>query len=207
MKDRCLTDEEMSAYVDGVVDADLRKEIEEHLAECPVCLHHVAELKELVSPQVVYAAVPSPEALSKAEDIISRYAQPSSGFDITVALRQGLCKVLDTTGDILTPRGLAPIPVRGESRTEPAPRIAKSISGYLVTVELPTRKGRVQPKVMVVQEASSDRPDGIKVKLYSPGACETKYTEGGRTAFQPVGSGDYTIDIEDIGTIELEITA
>jgi len=206
MKDRCLTDEEMSAYVDGVVDADLRQRIEDHLAECPVCLHHVAELKELVSPQVVYAAIPTAEALSKAEDIISQYANPSSGFDVTVALRQGICRVLETTGDILTPRGLAPIAVRGEGGTEPAPRIAKSISGYLVTVELPIRKGKLQPRVMVVQETSSDKPDGVKVKLYSPGACETKYTEAGKTAFQPVGSGDYTIEIEDIGTIELEIT-
>ena len=206
MKDRCLTDEEMSAYVDGVVDADLRRRIEKHLAECPVCLHHVAELKELVDPQVAYAAVPTAEALSKAEDIISQYAQASSGFDITVALRQGLCKILETTGDLLTPRGLAPVAVRGEGRVEPAPRVAKSLSGYLVTLELPTKKGRLQPKVMLALEASSDKPDGIRIKLYSPGACETKYTEAGRAAFQPVGSGDYTIDIEDIGTIELEIT-
>jgi hypothetical protein len=205
MKDRCLTDEEMSAYIDGVVDTALRTKIEEHLAECAVCLHHVAELKELVSPQVVYAAMPTPEALSKAEDIISRYASPASGFDIAVALRQGLCKVLETTGDILTPRGLSPAPVRGENRTGATPRIAKSLSGYLVTVELPARKGGLQPKVMVVHEVSADKPDGIKIKLYSPGACETKYTESGMAAFQPVGSGDYTIDIEDIGTIELEI--
>ncbi len=206
MKDRCLTDEEMSAYVDGVVDTDLRMRIETHLAECAVCLHHVAELKELVSPQVVYAAVPTAEALSKAEDIISQYAGPAFGFDITVALRQGLCKVLETTGDLLAPRALSPVSIRGESRTELTPRIAKSLSGYLVTVELPARKGRLLPKVMVVHEVSSDRPDGIKIKLYSPGACETKYTESGVAAFEPVGSGDYTIDIEDIGTIELEIT-
>ena len=206
MKDRCLTDEEMSAYIDGVVDADLRRRIEEHLAECAVCLHHVAELKELVSPQVVHAAMPTPEALSKAEDIISQYARTASGFDITVALRQGLCKVIQTTGDLLTPRGLSPVPVRGESRTELTPRIAKSLSGYLVTVELPARKGGLQPKVMMVQEASSEKPDGVKIRLYSPGACETKYTQGGRATFQPVDSGDYTIDIEDVGIIELEIT-
>jgi hypothetical protein len=189
-----------------VVGTDLRKRIEEHLTECAVCLHHVAELKELVSPQVAYAAVPTPDALSQAEDIISQYARPASGFDITVSLREGICKVLETTGNLLTPRGLAPIPVRGEGRAELTPRIAKSLSGYLVTVELPTRKGRLQPCVMVVQEASSDGPDGIKIKLYSPGACETKYTESGKATFQPVGSGDYTIDIEDIGTVDLEIT-
>jgi anti-sigma factor RsiW len=206
MKDRCLTDEEMSVYVDGVVDSDLRRRIEEHLSDCAVCLHHVAELKELVSPKVAQAAVPTPEALSKAEDIISQFARPAPGFDITVALRQGLCKVLETTGELLTPRGLAPVAVRGDGRTALTPRIAKSIAGYLVTVELPARKGRLRPKVMVVQEASSQRPDGIKIKLYSPGACETKYTESGKAAFQPVGSGDYTIDIEDIGTVELEVT-
>jgi hypothetical protein len=206
MKDRCLTDEEMSAYIDGVVDTDTRSRIEAHITECAVCLHHVAELKELVSPEVANAAVPSPEALSKAEDIIAQYAHPSPGFDIAVTLKQGFCKVLETTGDLLTPRGLSPAPVRGASRKTLIPRIGKSISGYLVTVELPTHEGNLRPKVTLVHEASSDKPDGIKVKLYSPGACETKYTEGGRAAFHPVGSGDYTIDIEDIGTVELEIT-
>jgi hypothetical protein len=207
MRDRCLTDEEMSAYVDGVVDSDLRARIEGHLAECAVCLHHVAELKELVSPQVVHAAVPSPEALAKAEEIITQYTHPAPGFDIAVTLKEGLCRVLETTGDLLTPRMPSPVPVRGANRDQLAPRVAKSISGYLVTVELPIRKGNLRPRVVVVHEESSERPDGIKVKLYSPGASETKYTQGGKASFQSLGPGDYSIEIEDIGTIDLDVTA
>jgi hypothetical protein len=206
MMDRCLTDEEMSAYVDGVVDDVTRTRIETHLAECAACLHHVAELKELVSTQPAGAAVPSADALSKAEELISQYTHSTPGFDIAVSLKQGLCKILETTGDLLTPRTLSPEPVRGESPGGLIPRVAKSISGYLVTLELPPRMERLEPRLTVVSEASSDRPDGIKVKLYSPGACETKYTYKGKAAFQPVGPGDYSIEIEDIGTIDLDIT-
>jgi hypothetical protein len=205
MRDRCLTDEEMSAYVDGVVDDDARTRIETHLAECAVCLHHVAELKELVSTELAHAAVPTVEALSKAEDIIAQYTHLAPGFDIAVTLRQGLCRVLETTGDLLTPRRLSPEPVRGAGRNDLIPRIAKSVAGYLVTVELPAEKGSLRPKVTVVQETSSERPDGLKIKLYSPGACETKYTRNGKAAFDPVGPGDYSIEIEDIGTIDLDI--
>jgi hypothetical protein len=206
MNDRCLTDEEMSAYVDGVADADLRSRIEEHLAACAVCLHHVAELKELVSTQTAQTSIPTPEALAKAEDVIALYTHAAPGFDITVALREGLCKVLETSGNLLTPRRLSPEPIRGDSEEQLTPRISKSISGYLVTVELPAEKGRLRPRVTVVQEAGPDRPDGIRIKLYSPGACETKYTRGGKAVFEPVGPGDYSIDIEDIGTIDLDIS-
>jgi anti-sigma factor RsiW len=206
MRDRCLTDEEMSAYVDGVVDDGTRAWIEAHLTECAVCLHHVAELKELVSTEPAHAAVPTAEALSRAEDIISQHTHPVPGFDIAVALREGFCKVLETTGDLLTPRRLSPVPLRGEAPGQLIPRIAKSVSGYLVTMELPAQKGNLRPKVTVVHESSSDRPDGVKVKLYSPGACETKYTRNGKAAFDPVGPGDYSIEIEDIGVIDLDVT-
>jgi hypothetical protein len=206
MKDRCLTDEEMSAYVDGVVDDDTRARIETHLADCAVCLHHVAELKELVSEEPAHAAVPTVEALSRAEDIIAQYTHFAPGFDIAVRLREGLCKVLETTGELLTPRRLSPEPVRGEAGNELIPRIAKSVAGYLVTVELAARKDGVRPRVVVVHEPSSERPDGIKIKFYSPGACETKYTQDGRADFNPVGPGDYSIEIEDIGTVDLDVT-
>ena len=206
MRDRCLTDEEMSAYIDGVVDDDTRARIETHLADCAVCLHHVAELEELVSAEPAHAAVPTVEALSRAEDIIAQYTHLAPGFDIAVKLREGLCKILETTGELLTPRRLSPEPVRGEAGNDLIPRIAKSVAGYLVTVELPADKESLRPRVIVVHEASSEKPDGLKVKLYSPGACETKYTRSGRADFDPVGPGDYSIEIEDIGTVDLDIT-
>ena len=69
MKNRCLTDEEMTSYVDGVVGDGLRKKIEAHLSACPVCLHNVAELKELVSPEAE-TSKPVPEnALARAESL------------------------------------------------------------------------------------------------------------------------------------------
>jgi hypothetical protein len=206
MRERCLTDEEMSAYVDGVVDTDLRARIEEHLSECAVCLHHVAELKELVTAQMALPGVPTAEALSRAEEIIAQYTHEIRGFDIAVSLRDGLCKLLQTTGEIVTPRRLSLEPVRGDGRAELIPRVAKSIAGYLVTAELLPHKGSVVPRLTIVQEATSNKPDGIRIKLYSPGACETKYTEGGKAAFAPVGPGQYTIEIEDIGTIDLDVT-
>ena len=67
MKNRCLTDEEMTSYVDGVVGGGLRKKIEAHLAACPVCLHNVAELKELVSPEAGLSKPVPESALARAE--------------------------------------------------------------------------------------------------------------------------------------------
>ena len=204
MKNRCLTDEEMTSYVDGVVGDGLRKRIEAHLAACPVCLHNVAELKELVSPEAGIGK-PVPEgALAMAESLIALHTH-THDFDIVAVLKNGACRILETTGDLLTPRMPATAAVRG-SRSKPlSPRIARSLSGFLVTVELKTRADEVRPALTIVEEATSDGPDGVKVQLCAPGTCETRYSHQGKADFSPVGQGLFRIDIEGIGSIDLEI--
>lgn len=204
MKNRCLSDDEMTAYVDGVVDGSGRERIEAHLSECPVCLHHVAELKELVSPEGALEPVPE-NVLLKAEGLIASHTRPPAEFDIVAVVKGGVCRILDTTGELLTPLRPVAAPVRGDARKSLSPRIAKSISGHLVTVELPTRKGDIRPTLTITDESTSARPDGIKTRLYSPGASETKYTHNGKVTFSPVGHGIFRIEIEDVGNIDLEV--
>jgi hypothetical protein len=208
MKDRCLTDEEITAYVDGVAEPSVRKRIEEHISECGLCLHNIAELKQLVSPVHMGSdALPEP-VLARAERLIEKHTGAGRDFDITTILRDGVCRILESTGNLLPPLGLAPVAVRRERRDRrggPGPRLAKSLSGYLVTVELSARKDTIRPKLTLVEEMSSVRPDGIKAKLYSPGACETKYSRNGALTFSAVGRGFFRIDIDEIGSIGLEV--
>jgi hypothetical protein len=206
-KDRCLSADEVAAYVDGAVRPDLRKRIEEHIGRCSACLHSVAELKHLVSVRTT-EKLPA-AALARAEGIVERELSRLSGtlpqLDVVLALTSGVCKILKTTGEMLSPGRLAPVTVRGEKRPAPSPRVAKALSGYLVTLELVSGKQGVQPRLAIVEEASAERPDGIKAKLRGPDASDTKYTRAGKIAFSPVGSGTYQIDIEKIGKIELDI--
>lgn len=205
MKDRCLTDDEITAYVDGVAEPPERERIEEHISRCGLCLHNVAELRQLVSSQHA-SPIPLPETLlARAEAIIDRHVGSSGEFDITTVLKEGICRILESTGSLLPPRRLTPVPVRRRHRGRENPRLAKSLAGYLVTVELAAEKDGVVPKLTLTEEASSARPDGIKAKLYSPGACETKYSRNGKLAFAAVGRGFFRIDIEEIGTIGLEV--
>jgi len=202
---KCLTDDEVTSYVDGVVGSNLRKRIEDHLARCSFCLHNVAELKCLVAAESA-AGAPLPEAaMARAAGLIARQAGSSSEFDITLAIRGGVCRLLETTGNLLLPVSLAPAPVRGERRPAPGLRVAKSLSGYLVTLEMISGKQAVEPTVTIVEEASSAKPDGIKAKLYTPGAAETKYSRAGKMRFSALKPGAYRIDIEEIGTIRLDI--
>jgi hypothetical protein len=205
MRDRCLTDEEITSYVDGLVKDEARKEIEEHLAGCPICLHQVAELKQLVDADVAGQVTVPEAALAKAQDLLAAYTSAQSRLDIIAILRDGACRILETTGDLLTPRRVSPAPMRGGTGRSLAPRIARSLCGHLVTIELHLREDGVQPVLILVEEATSLRPDGIKAKLYCPGSCETKYTQGGKVVFQPLSQGTYRIDIEEIGSIDLEI--
>jgi hypothetical protein len=204
MKDRCLTDDEITAYVDGVAEASARKRIEQHLAQCGLCLHNVAELKKLVSSHETDATPLPDAALARAEAVIEKY-MGSREFDITLAIRNGICRILESTGNLLPPRRLSPVAVRREKRSTTSPRIAKSLSGYLVTVELTPKKDSVQPKLSLVEEISSERPDGVKAKLYSPGACETKYSRRGNIDFSAIGPGLFRIDIDEIGSVGLEV--
>jgi anti-sigma factor RsiW len=205
MKDRCLSDDEITSYVDGVVEASMRKRIEAHLSKCALCLHNVAELKQLIDSQHASPTMPTDAALAKAESLIARRTQSPRQFDITVVLRDGICRILESTGNLLLPRQPSTVPVRGKKRGALGPRIAKSLAGYLVTVELTPGEDTVRPKLTLVEEASSTKPDGVKARLYSPGACETKYSHRGQVIFPALGQGFFRIEIEEIGTIGLDI--
>jgi anti-sigma factor RsiW len=207
-RDRCLSDDEVAAYVDGAVKRDLRKRIEEHLAQCSTCLHSVVELKHLVSAAHAQEKLPA-AALARAESIVertrSRASETLPELDIVLALKSGICKILETTGEVLRPGRLAPVTVRGERRTAPSPRVAQSLSAHLVTLELVSAKQGVEPRLTIVEEASAERPDGIKAKLRGPDASDTKYSRAGKIGFSPVGPGTYRIEIEKIGRIRLDI--
>ena len=84
-------------------------------------------------------------------------------------------------------------------------KVAKSLSGYLVTLEITSSKQAVEPTLRIVEEVSSAKPDGIKAKLYTPGAAETKYSRAGKMRFSALKPGVYRIEIEEIGTIRLDI--
>ncbi len=205
MKNRCLTDEEMTSYVDGIVGDGMRRKIEAHLAACPICLHNVAELKELVSPEAGMGK-PIPEsALARAESLIALHTHAHGEFNIVAVLKNGICRILETTGDLLTPRMPSTAAVRGTGSKALSPRIARSISGFLVTVELKARADEVRPALSIIEEATSDAPDGVKTQFYAPGTCETKYSHNGKTTFSPVTRGLFRVDIEGIGSIDLEI--
>ena len=214
-REKCLTDDEVASYVDGVVKPDLKKRIEDHLVRCNFCLHNVAEIKQLVGSGAGLPGALPAEALARAETLVAQHTQRAPQFDITLALKSGICKLLETTGDLLVPGRLAPVELRGEKRStdrpsgdrrnSPSLKIAKSLSGYLVTLEFVAERQAVLPKLTIVEETSSGRPDGIKAKLYSPGASETRYSRRGRMSFPALKPGIYGIDIEEIGRIRLDI--
>jgi hypothetical protein len=218
-REKCLSDDEVAGYVDGVVKPEIRKRIEDHLPHCSLCLHHVAELKQLVGSEATLPGVLPAQALARAESLIASETQAVPEFAIALALKSGICKLLETTGDLLAAGRLAPVALRGdrpqpgESSAEssggkidgPSLRVAKSLSGHLVTLELVAERETVLPKLVIVEETSSARPDGIKAKIYSPGTSETRYSRQGRITFSALKPGVYGIDIEEIGRVRLDI--
>jgi anti-sigma factor RsiW len=205
-KGKCLTDDEAAAYADGSARPDLRRRIEDHLARCNACLHGVAELKQLLRPaasgQAAGAALPA-RVLARAEDIIERSTAAVPEMAITLTVKAGLCTILHTTGRLLAPAQLAP--VRSGDAPRGRPTVTESLSGHLVTLELATKERRAQPKLMIMRESSSIRPDGVKAVISSGGVRQTRYTRSGRASFTPLGPGVSIIEIEDIGRIRIEV--
>ena len=205
MKHRCLTDEEITTYVDGVASPALRKKIEEHLSQCSLCLHNVAELKQLIGKGGAMDMTPPRSAMARAEGILAEHLQSAQLFDITAVLRNGLCRILECTGELLPPRRLSTVAMRGKRQGGLSTRVAKSLSGYLVTLELTPIDDDVRPSLTLFEEVSSLKPDGIKAKLYSPGASETKYSHEGHVRFSSIRQGFFKIEIEEVGRIRLDI--
>jgi len=204
-KIKCLSGDEVAAYVDGAVKQGLRKRIEEHLLRCNSCLHSVAELKQLVSSERrIDASVPA-ATLARVDNMIAGRISASRQLDVTLALKDGVCRILETTGKLLLPGRLSPVRVRAERRIDPSPRISKELSGYLVTLELVPSGKTVEPRLVIVQETSSARPDGVKARLISTAGSQIKYSRAGKIAFSAVEAGAHSIEIEKIGRINLTV--
>jgi len=205
MKNECLTESEISAYVDGTLEARARERAESHLERCRLCLNSVAEVKQLTDAHEA-SPVPTPEAaLARAREIIEAGAASMPGFSIVAALRQGMVKIIETTGSLLPPPRLEPVAVRKRRDSKLLPRVARSISGYFVTVELSEEGGEFAAEITIVDEKTSELPDGLKAKLHAEGGSETRYSRSGRLRFTSLKRGTSDLHLENIGRIRLEI--
>ncbi len=205
MKRECLTQAEAAAYVDGALGADEREKAERHLERCAHCRRSVAELKRLVDAHEAEPVRTPGAALDRAAAIVARGVRAGPVLSITAGLRRGVVKILETTGNILPPPRLEPVPVRGTRRADPGPRVAESLSGYLVTVEIGEDEGGLTAEIDIVDEGSSERPDALKAKLRSADATQTRYSRSGKVRFTSLGTGRFEVDLEGIGVIALEI--
>ena len=111
MKSECLTEAEMAAYVDCALEASARERVESHLERCQACLHGVAELKRLVDAHEAGPVRTPQAALARATEIVEAVGRSAPVFSIVAALQQGLLKILETTGSLLPPPRLEPVPV------------------------------------------------------------------------------------------------
>jgi len=205
MKNECLTESEISAYVDGTLDGAARERVESHLERCRICLNSVAEVKRLADAHGS-SPVKTPEAaLARAREIVEAGAASMPGLSIVAALSQGLVKIIKTTGSLLPPPRLEPVAVRKRKDSKLLPRVAKSLSGYFLTVELSEDGGEFAADITIVDEKTSELPDGIKAKLHAAGASQTRYTRSGRLRFTSLKRGRSEFELEDIGRISLEI--
>ena len=205
MTDKCLTEAEIAAFVDGSAGPDLVREIEAHLALCGACLRSVAEVKRLADAYETSPVRTPQAALSRAMDIVRTRAHAAPGLSIVATLHEGILKILETTGSLIPPPRLAPVQVRSKQGTGPAPRVARSMSGHLVTVELGREDTGFTVDVTLLEEKSDERPDGVKVKLYSAQSTQTRYSRAGRVRFASLEKGTSDLDIEGVGRISLEI--
>lgn len=205
MKSKCLTDEEIAAYVDGTADGGTRLKVENHIAHCRLCLHSIAEVKQLSDANEESPVHIPDSALSRALGLIEAAARPLPEFSIVAAVREGLVKIVRTTGDLLPPPRLEPVAVRGTRTPGLIPRVAKSMGGCFVTVEVGCRPEGVTADILIVDEESRERPDGVKVKLHTGGESLTKYSRSGKVRFDSLPEGVCDLDLEGIGRIRLEI--
>jgi hypothetical protein len=205
MKNECLTESEIAAYVDGSLDACAREKVETHLERCRVCLHGVAELKKLADAYEAGPITTPDAALARARELVEAGAPSLPGLSIVATLHQGLVKIIETTGSLLPPPRLEPVTVRRKKESKLLPRVTRSISGYSVTVELSEESGLFTADITIVDEKTSERPDGLKAKLHVAGESQTRYSRSGTVRFTDLREGTSDLDLEGIGRIRIEI--
>ena len=231
MGEKCLSDEDIVFYFDGVLSDDERRRIEKHISLCGECRETLKEHAEIAGQidDECMSAVPE-HIIKKTVEMMTPLVHGRNLFDVVVRLKERALQVINTTGSILkgavAERGdVVFVPIIGASlagvsfRSEKKPEncdiaIRKEFSSIVLTAEL-NRSGQNSTDLTlhITGKDSSVKLSDIRVTMKKGARTyESALIKYGKKVFEDVTPGAYLIEVKDggdnlMGSVKLDLTS
>jgi len=203
---RCLTDEEIGAFLEGRLDTRSRDLLEMHLEGCGKCLNEIATLNRGLTSQDGLSFSEVPARLIK--QAIALYPSKSLFFDAVISLTREAIRIVDLSALMKTAVIQPAFSLRNGKKAEPH-MVAVQKSFDEIDAELIIEKVsdlRCNIKVIVVGITFAKSPP-LRAGLFSGGRELASYhLENGEAIFEEVEHGRYTISINRQSRVYGEIS-
>ncbi|MBI5055717.1 MAG: zf-HC2 domain-containing protein [Nitrospirae bacterium] len=207
---KCLSDFEISAYIDGRLSPEERQSFEQALMECEDCRGNFGAIRSVILKKDDRNLEDVPEHIIR--NAVNLFHDKNSLFDIILGLIKDSVRVIhcDENFDVLTP-----LPVGGlrAGRTESPKMIALKKSFEDIKIELDIEKTagslcNIGIHVAAIKDKSI--LNNLRIELISGGReLISTLLEDGKTTLEDITTGKYTIRLHKnmnvLGEISLKI--
>ena len=193
----CPDDERLAAYLNRVVGDDEKVKLEEHLADCAVCLDALSAAY-LASEGNGMEEAPR-RLLERAKGLVPSAAATPGIFDVIVRLAQDSLELVRTSGQLI--QSPAPAGIRGKEVSGlPVVQVEKELGKFKVAVEVERVEDDLCQIVVTVGDGVESRADGIRLSLLSGGRERASYlAPQGTAVFERIPPGEYQLAVSDAG--------
>lgn len=194
----CPDDERLAGYLNGAVAGADKAKLEDHLADCAVCLDALSAAY-LASEGNEVEDVPR-RLLERAMELVPSTAATPGIFDLVVRLAQDSLELVRTSGQMV--QYPAPAGIRGQKEASSIPvlQIEKALGKYKVAVEVERVEDELCQIVVTVRDGVESLADGIRLSLLSGGRERASYlAPQGTAVFERIPPGEYQLAVSDAG--------
>jgi hypothetical protein len=204
-------EEELSCFLEGKLSPDEIKSVQRHLVECDSCARYVSvELKTQS-----HLSLDVPESLIEKIRKIVQDNIRSNLLEIVLSLKEGIFKIVRTTGDVLLGQELVPAPVlrsREISEFKGEVNIIKDLRLVRILVKIRQKSGSLFDfSIEAKDRRNSGKHKNLRVSLFKEGLeLESYLDNSGIFLFENLSPGDYLVETSCRGRreamIELKVT-
>ena len=204
MNNKCISEENIMAYLEGRLSNKNRSEVEAHISNCDRCLDLVAIASKLIDDPSFNELDTVPESVTNKAVKTIMGLKPPTLFDKAFTIINPAISKISQGLLLFSPfKAPAPVLVRGDNKFENnIVQINKSLANFEIKIEIEkTTQNTAAINVVLLKTNTST----IRVILLKNNREIASYILGEQGAlFEDIQSGHYTLVIRRDGQIEWE---
>ena len=188
-------EEKLSCFLEGKLDPDEMKSVQEHLVECELCSRYLSV--ELKTEAHLSLDVPE-NLLEKVRKMVQENIRVNL-LEVALLLKEGIFKIIHTTGDVLLGQELVPAPVlrsREISEFKGEVSIIKDLRQIRILVKVRQKSGSAFDLLLEAKDRrNSGKRKNLRVSLFKEGLeLESYFNNSGIFLFENLSPGDYLVE-------------